>query len=293
MNSHSISSRPGQPPVWITGAGGLIGNYLLQTATRFAPGRRVRGLTRKDLDLTDFDVVRNEFKKDLPALLIHCAALTQTPACQSNPALAQKANVEATAALAEMAADIPFIFFSTDLVFDGRKGNYSETETPNPTNIYAATKLAAEQIVLSNPRHTVVRTSLNFGVSPTGDRGFNEQMAHAWRRGETLRLFTDEFRCPIPAAVTARAVWEIAVKNLTGLFHVAGSEKLSRWEIGQRLAGRRAELNPKIEPDTLANYRGAPRSPDTSLNCAKVQEFLSFRLPGLTDWLAANPDEPL
>ena len=89
----------------------------------------------------------------------------------------------------------------------------------------------------------------------------------------------------------ARAVWELAVQSRPGLYHIAGSERLSRWQIGQLLAARWPHLNPQIEPGSLKQYRGAPRAPNTSLNCTKVQELLSFRLPGLTDWLAAHPDE--
>jgi dTDP-4-dehydrorhamnose reductase len=277
--------------VWITGAGGLIGNYLVRTAPQFATGRNVRGLTRADLDFEDFAAVRREFKKDSPQKIIHCAALSQSPACQKNPALAQKLNVELTALLAELAADIPLIFFSTDLVFDGRQGNYAETDAVNPLSVYAGTKVAAEKIVLANPRHTVIRTSLNGGVSPAGDRGFNEQLRRAFQSGQTLTLFTDEFRSPIPAVVTARVVWEIAAQNLTGIYHVAGSEKLSRLQIGQLLAARWPQFNPRIVAESLASYRGAPRSPDTTLNCAKVQRHLSFPLPGLSEWLAAHPQE--
>jgi dTDP-4-dehydrorhamnose reductase len=157
--------------------------------------------------------------------------------------------------------------------------------------MYAETKVAAERVMLANPKHTVIRTSLNGGTSPTGDRGFNEEMRRAWQAGQTLRLFTDEFRSPIAAEETARAIWELAARSRPGLYHVGGSERLSRWEIGQLLAARWPQLNPRIEPGSLKEYRGAPRAPDTSLNCAKVQQLLSFPLPSLTQWLAAHPDE--
>jgi dTDP-4-dehydrorhamnose reductase len=278
-------------PIWITGAGGLIGSYLVRSAPRFAPDAMVAGLTRAHLDLTDFSTVRAEFRRQDPQLIIHGAALSQSPACQANPALAQKINVEVTRLLAELAAEIPLVFLSTDLVFDGRAGNYDETALVNPLSTYAETKAAAEQIVFANPRHTVFRLSLNGGASPTGDRGFNEQMRRTWQAGQTLRLFTDEFRCPMPAEVTARAIWELAARSKPGLYHLAGSERLSRWQIGQLVAARWPELNPRIEAASVKKYAGAPRAPDTSLNCAKAQALLSFPLPGLTDWLAAHPDE--
>ena len=278
--------------VWVTGAGGLIGNYLVQIAPRFAPAWRVRGLTRADLDLLDARAVRRRFEQDAPRLVIHCAALSNTPACQKEPELARRLNIEVTARLAELAADISFIFLSTDMVFDGRTGNYDERASVNPLSVYAETKVAAEKILLANPKHTVIRTSLNGGTSLTGDRGFNEQLRAAFRGGQRLTLFVDEFRQPIPAVETARAVWELAVLNRPGLYHVAGGERLSRWQIGQLIAARWPQLHPVIEPESLATYRGAPRSPDTSLNCSKAQKLLSFPLPGLTEWLAAHPGEP-
>lgn len=278
-------------PIWITGARGLIGNYLLQTAANFAPGQNVIGLTREQVDLMDYPAVRRLFQQQEPKLVVHCAGLSKSPACQANPGLAYKLNVEMTAQLAQLAAEIPFIFFSTDLVFDGAQGNYDESASVNPLNIYAETKVAAENIVLANPRHTVVRTSLNSGTSPTGDRSFNEEMRRAWQEGNTLNLFTDEFRSPIPAVVTALAVWELAAQNKPGLYHLAGSEKLSRWKIGELLAQRCPHLNPKIHPASLKDYQGAPRSPDTSLNCSKLQNLLGFPLPAFSKWLVEHRDE--
>ena len=277
--------------IWLTGAGGLIGNYLLQSAPVFAPNFHVIGLTRQQLDLTDAPAVRRAFQSQKPQLIIHCAALSKSPVCQANPTLARKLNVEVTSLLAELATDIPFYFFSTDLVFDGRKGNYIETDSVNPLSIYAETKVAAEQIVLANPRHTVIRTSLNAGVSPTGDRAFNEEMRRQWQEGRTLNLFTDEFRSPIPAAVTARAIWGLVARQATGIYHVAGSECLSRWQIGQLLAARHPALQPRVTPGSLKDYQGAPRTPDSSVNCAKAQKLLNFPLPAFTQWLTEHADE--
>ena len=276
---------------WITGANGLIGSHLLRAASVCAPDWAVRGLYRQDLDLMDYGAVRRAFHEQSPQLIIHCAALSRSPACQTDPALARKLNVEVTASLAGLAFETPFILFSSDLVFDGRAGNYDETAPVNPLSVYAETKVAAETIVLANPRHTVIRTSLNGGISPTGDRGFNEEMRRAWQAGRALNLFTDEFRSPIPASATARAVWELVTRDEPGLYHLAGSERLSRWQIGRLLAARWPQLHPKFQPGSLKDYQGALRPPDSSLNCAKVQSRLSFPLPGLTEWLASHPKE--
>lgn len=206
--------------------------------------------------------------------------------------LAWRANVEITRFLAELAHDISFVFFSTDLVFDGRKGHYTETDATNPLHVYGETKLAAEEIVLKNPRHLVVRTSLNGGTSPSGQRAFNEQLHRSLRAaGQGMTLFTDEFRCPIPAVETARAVWDLVEKNCAGLYHVAGAEKLSRLEIGKLLLKRWPEIHTPIKSGLAKDFPGPPRALDTSLDISKVQKVLSAPLPGLSEWLAKHPQE--
>ena len=282
-----------KPLAWITGANGLIGNYLVQIAPQFASAFRVRALTRADFDLLDFAAVRREFEKDRPRLVIHCAAITSVVDAHKNPALARRVNVETTRMLGELAAEIPLVFFSTDLIFDGRKGNYAEADAPNPLHVYGETKVAAEEIVLRNPRHLVVRTSINGGVSRAGNRSFNEQLHHALAQpGQGMTLFTDEFRSPLPAVETARVVWELVQKKCAGIFHVAGAEKLSRWQIGELLVKRWPELTAKINAGSAKDFAGPPRALDTSFDISKVQKILSMPLPGLSTWLAANPNEP-
>jgi dTDP-4-dehydrorhamnose reductase len=279
------------PLAWVTGAGGLIGSNLVRKARAETLGWHVRPLARPELDLADFKAVRRLFEHERPELIIHCAALSKSPQCEAAPDLARRLNVDVTECLAELAAQTRFVFFSSDLVFDGRKGNYEESDVPHALSVYGQTKIAAEAAVLRNPRHTVIRTSLNGGTSPTRDRGFNEEMRRAWEQGKTLRLFTDEFRSPLPVQLAARAVWELAAQDVSGIFHLGGAERLSRWEIGELVARRWPQLNPKIERASLREYQGAPRPPDTSLNSSKIQRVLSFKLPGLAQWLAEHPQE--
>jgi dTDP-4-dehydrorhamnose reductase len=269
---------------WITGAGGLIGSYIVHAAPQ---NWQARGLTRAELELTDFAAVRDAFAGEQPQLIIHCAAMSKTLECERDPQRARLNNVEVTRALCELASDIPLLFFSTDLVFDGRKGNYSENDSPNPLTVYAETKLAAEQIVFANPKHTVVRTSLNAGRTARGN-AFNEQWLAAWRRGETLDLFADEFRSPIGAEVTARAVWELVAAERPSLYHLAGRERISRYDLGCLLAAAAPEVHAQIERGSIQSFASMRRSPDTSLDSSKIQALLSFRLPGISEWLRAN-----
>jgi len=277
--------------VWITGANGLIGNYLIKTAPQYAADYEIRPVTRSDFDLLDFAAVERAFRAEKPNAVIHCAAITVVSDAQKNPEQARRINVEITRHLAALAEEIPFVFFSTDLVFDGRRGDYFETDAPNPLHIYGETKLAAEQIVLKNPRHLVVRTSINSGISASGNRAFNEQLHRSFQQaGQGMTLFTDEFRCPIPAIETARAVWELTTKNCTGLYHVAGAEKLSRFQIGELLIKHWPDIKTQIKSGSAKEFPGLPRALDTSLNISKAQRVLSIPLPAFSQWLVANPD---
>ena len=280
--------KPSEPSIWITGAGGLIGHCLMQTCPAHF---NAIGILRKDLDLMDTGEVEKRFRTDQPSGIIHCAAISKSPVCQKNPTLAHQTNVEATHQLAQLAESIPFIFLSSDLVFDGKQGHYIEPDPPNPLSIYGETKAKAEEMVLRNPQHTVIRTSLNGGQSPTGDRGFNEELHRVLRNGQTMNLFTDEYRSPMAAKITARASWELLAAKSSGVFHIAGAERLSRYDIGRLLTERWGEPNERILAGSLKDYNGPPRAPDTSLCCDKVSQILSFPLPSFSQWLKDHPEE--
>jgi dTDP-4-dehydrorhamnose reductase len=274
-----------KPVAWITGAGGLVGSYLVRTASRWAPAWDARGLTRQDVDLTDETAVRRLWQEHQPAAVIHCAAISRPAVCEQNPELAMKINVGATALLASLASEVPLLFFSSDQVFDGRQGWYVETDRINPVNRYGETKAAAEELVLSNPRHTVIRLALTAGTSATGDRSFVEDMRRSVAANLRLTLFTDEFRSPVPAGVVARAVWELIALKQSGLYHLGGAERLSRMEVGEALAMKYPELASRLQPGSVAAYHGPPRPPDLSMRCEKIQRLLSFPIPGFRSWL--------
>jgi len=276
------------PRAIITGAAGLIGQYLVKTAPRWAPVWDIQGLTRADLDLTDRANVERTWQSIKPNAVIHCAALSRTKACEQDPEQARRINAEITAHLAQLSQAIPFIFLSSGEVFDGSTGWYGETDEPNPINVYGQTKLEAEQAVLQNPRHTVVRIVLTAGTSETGDRSFVEDMYRTAKAGKDVTLYADEFRCPLPAGVIARVIWELVDREQPGLYHLGGSDRLSRWEIGETLLPWCPELKGHLMKGSARNHVGSPRLADLSLRCDKIQSLLSFRIPGFREWLAGR-----
>lgn len=186
-----------KPIALITGASGLIGGYLVRSASRWVPDWDVRAVTRNEVDLTDRARVQRLWDRHRPDLVIHCAALSRTGLCEQDPAQARLINVEATRLLAGLARDVPFIFLSTDQVFDGAKGQYVETDAIHPLNVYGHTKAEAEQVVFENPAHAVVRIALTAGTSPTRDRSFVEDMVRSAAKGRSSHCLQTSFavRC--------------------------------------------------------------------------------------------------
>ena len=258
------------PLVLITGAAGLIGHYLIKTAPHWAPQWDVRGITRQDVDLTDAACLTDVARSLKPLAIIHCAALSRTKDCEQNPKQARRINVEATAHLAQLSQNIPFIFLSSGEVFDGKTGWYRESDEPSPINVYGQTKWEAERIVLQNSRHTVVRIVLTAGTSQHGDRSFVEEMCRVAKAGKDVTLYADEFRCPLPAGVIARVIWELVDRKQPGLYHLGGSERLSRWEIGEVLLPWCPELKGRLVKGSARNHVGSPRPADLSLRCDKI-----------------------
>jgi dTDP-4-dehydrorhamnose reductase len=111
-------------------------------------------------------------------------------------------------------------------------------------------------------------------------------MSQATRSDQTVTLYADEYRCPLPAGVIARAVWELVKGDQPGLYHLGGRERLSRWEIGQALLPWYPEFAGRLVEGSARHHTGGPRPRDLSLRCEKIQSLLSFPLPGFREWLA-------
>jgi dTDP-4-dehydrorhamnose reductase len=169
---------------------------------------------------------------------------------------------------------------STDMVFDGEQGNYREDDEPRPRNEYGRTKAAAERAVGGSAAEAViVRTSLIYGWRPTIARAA-QWMLGALDRGETVRLWSDEMRCPIWVESLAAAVVELAGNDYAGPLHIAGEEQLSRYEFGLALL-RFFDLDSSrvlavpVPPDEM-------RPRDCTLDISRARRLLTTRLPGVS-----------
>jgi dTDP-4-dehydrorhamnose reductase len=289
----------------VTGASGLVGSHVAQQAIGrfdtlgvFQTYRPPRFPSRlESLDLTDASATRAKLEVFHPDIIVHCAALADADRAQREPELARRQNVDATATLAQAARQLGarLVYLSTDLVFDGRKGApYVEEDPPHPLSVYGETKLAAERVVrAADPAWVVARTSLVIGPSPRGDRAVNEKLGLALRAGRRVRLFVDEFRCPISVVDLAAAVLELADSPHQGVFHLVGSERLSRHEIGMRLARCFGWPAAGIEATRTRDVpMNPPRPADLTLDNSRARSALKTQLRGLTETLASPLGNP-
>lgn len=266
--------------VLVTGATGHLGAYLVRELTvrgyEVRPWAHVRpatvcGVPARAVELTDRSEVTSAFREAAPDVVIQAAAMSAVGDCFRDPDRAEAVNVGGTATLAELcaAAGSRLVFVSTDLVFDGERAPYSEVDPPAPLSVYGRTKAAAEHAVLAAAGDAVVRVSLLFGPALGGRPSFFDQQAEGLRAGRPTRLFHDEWRTPLGLATAARALIEIATSDVTGLFHVGGPERMSRLEMGQRLAAYLGTGTAGVVSASRLDVPGEPRPRDVSLDSTR------------------------
>ncbi len=269
----------------ITGASGQIGPYLLRVlrgqghdliAWSHRAAERVEGVTPQSVPLDDEAAIRRAFVDAAPDCVIHAAAMSAIAECLKDPAKAQAVNTRATAVLADLAAEraARLVYLSTDLVFDGEKGNYRETDLARPPTNYGRTKLAGEAPVLAIAGGAVLRLPLIVGPTLTGRAKFYENLLASLRDRRRVDLFHDEWRTPLTPDAVAEAIVLLAGSRVAGLFHVGGPQRLSRYDIGVTIA-RAAGLSPdSIQAvSRLSVPSPEPRSRDTSLDSAKFRRM--------------------
>lgn len=235
----------------VTGASGFLGREVCLAALRRGHevlalgGSRaptVPGVARaRTFDLCAEAALEGLILEEFPHAIVHCAAFPTIEACQADPARAKTLNTEVPMKLAQLCFHLgaKLVHLSTDTVFDGVTGGYQHTDRPAPLNLYGETKAAAEVEVMRYGREhaAVLRTSPIIGNSPGGDRGLHERLFAAWKEGRATSLFTDEIRQPVEVSNLADVTVELCERpNLSGLYHWAGTEAMSRHEIGVRIA---------------------------------------------------------
>ena len=257
-------------------------------APRFCSPREAAQWIEADL-LTDLATL---LERARPTEIIHCAALSRAAECEADPRAARAMNAEVPGQLAGWAEanGARLVHVSTDLVFgakDAPRGGFDEDAPAAPLSEYGRTKLEGERAVLTaSPAATVARLPLLYGDSAGRGLGASDALLEQVDRGETPRLFVDEWRTPLEVSSAAAALVELLDFDAPGVVHLAGPERVSRYELGVEVLTSMglsrdeaaAELSPTRQADLDA---GAPRPRDVSLDATRAAAALSVDLPGV------------
>lgn len=290
--------------VVVFGGLGQVGEALVETAGD--AGRdpeTVVQLGRADADITDPQAVAAALERTTPRVAINCAVFQPVDLCESEPEAAFAVNAVAAGALARACkqASVRLVHLSTDYVFGGPlRRPFKETDMPAPQNVYAASKLAGEHLVLAaSETHMVVRASAVYGRAREGHGStcFAERMLERALAGQQTRVVSDQVVSPTSAHELARAIWGLLECGGTGVFHAAGSGEGTWFEVAKEVF-KAADAIQLLEPTTAAAFAApAPRAPYTALDNARLRQL---GLPDLPPWrralrahlLAAHPDLP-
>lgn len=287
--------------VLVTGAAGFLGSIIVRHLDR--TGYHVVAATRDgrwsgqgaaewiSLDLLDPRGIAAALERAAPDAVVHGAAIGDTRACEQDPALARRVNVEGTRAVAAAcaAAGCRMIFLSSEQVFDGTAAPYADDAPPQPVHEYGRTKAEGERITARlGPRGTTARLALVYGRSPAPGRSASEQLVAALRRGERVRLFVDEWRTPVHAEDAASAIAElVAMAAPPPVLNLAGPERLTRHEFGLAVARHHRLDERLIEGARQADVASIPVRPrDLSLRTDLAQRILARPPRPLADRLS-------
>ncbi len=273
----------------VTGGSGYLGGWVVRlaraawdvTATYLTHPMDESGAVWRRLDLRDEAAVMALVDEVRPSAIIHTAACNPG---YSDDFEATNADGTRHVARAAVACDARLVHLSSDVIFDGRRGNYVERDPPTPLTPYGRSKALAEaEVHASGAEAVIVRTTLIYGWRPTMGR-HTRWIVDGLNAGKPVRLFTDELRCPIWVESLAAAVIELATMSYTGVLHVAGAQPLSRYEFGIRLLRFHG-----IDPDPIIpalSREIAPNRPrDCTLDCARARSLLRTPLPGVDEVL--------
>lgn len=278
----------------ITGASGLLGHALCHSLSLKYEVSGLRNHHAVDLPVhspvrrfRQFRVdLENEFRawcsEHRPDVVIHCAGVTDVDRCEREPEYARHGNVTLTQAVSQAAQSVgaKLVHISTDHLWDGKKPLVQEDTPISPINQYAKTKAQAEEVVLKNHDALILRTNF-FGKGPAWRKSFSDWILERCHSGATATLFDDVFVTPFEVSYLSESMEQLLNLKAVGVFHLCGSERISKYDLGTRIARAHGfDADAIFTRGKLANAElSAPRPQDMSLSVKKAEKFLGHALP--------------
>lgn len=282
--------------ILLTGSNGLLGQKLVGllhrhpdvalVATARGPNRLADlypDLHFVPLDVTDAARVWQVLAQEQPTHVIHTAAMTQVDDCELNKEACWTQNVTAVAHLAAACADlnIHLTHLSTDFIFNGKEGPLTEDAEPDPISHYGASKLAAERAVQATPglRWAIARTVLVYGTLHGGGRSnIVLWVRDSLRKGQQIKVVTDQWRTPTLAEDLAEGCWLLARQSAQGIYHLSGYELLTPFEMAGQVADFFGLDKTLLEPVDSTTFTQPGRRPArTGFIIEKAERELGFQ----------------
>lgn len=297
--------------VLITGASGALGWVLARrlagvcsvTGTYFSHERVPDGVRPVYMDVRNPLSFVRALEAHKPQVIVHAAAMTNPDDCERDPAAAGAVNILGSFIVAQWACQLGSraVYISTDLVFDGKRGDYGEHDEARPLSVYGRSKLKAERDFLKDaswgtvPAPAVIRSSLIYGWGSPASGTFFSGLHRALKRGDGMRLFTDQMRNPILEDDLAEAVVLAIEHDLEGIYHAGGPDAVSRLEFGRAVCEVFGFDERLLEPIAMSDFEYvADRPLDSTLNISKLAGACGFKPRGIGEglrYLAASlPD---
>ncbi|MCP4715849.1 MAG: SDR family oxidoreductase [Deltaproteobacteria bacterium] len=297
MEKQSVSHLP---KIFITGISGFLGTNLLRElagrydiyGTFWSHPLNHCDVTAVKLDITDSRQLSELIAKIQPNIIIHTAAVSSPDYCEQNRDRAWQINVTSTRTLAAAAQknNSRLVFISSDMVFDGSAGMFTESDPTGPVNYYGQTKSEGEVSCLNDCRDAVIlRITLQYGCGSATTQSFSDWLINQLRAGKPANLFHDQFRSPTYAADTARGIERAALESKAGMvYHLAAPDRIDRYAFGQIVAqqyGFSPDLLIKTPMNSIPGAADRPR--DVSLDGSRFTNELNFHPKGVHDGIAA------
>ncbi len=293
--------------VIVTGAAGLLGQHLIRCLESSRdlhpevsilavdkaadPFKHVTDLRYIQADLTEFNSIKPTIENFNPDIIFNCASYNDVDGAEENRKLADDMNRHLVENLLKLSFE-RIIHFSSDYVFNGLHGPYSEDDTPDPINHYGQTKYESEKILRdSGKNHLIIRSNVLYGTGINIKPNFITWLINSLRRSKSVRIVTDQFSNPTYAGNLAEAAMEAAQKDFTGTLNIAGKDYLSRHEAALKAAAF-FNLDPKlITPVKTADLEQKARRPlRGGLKIDRAEKLLKTKLFGLDEGLGLMRD---
>lgn len=226
------------------------------------------------VDVTNTNQMESFFEKTTFDWFIHAAAYTNVDACEENKLLAEKVNAESVDIIAKLCAqhNRKLCLISTDYVFDGEIGNYSEDAPTNPLQHYGLTKLRGEdKLIRTGIEHIILRTSVLWSKTK---HNFVTWVKTELSNGKTIKLAEDQIVCPTSTETLGNMILSLTSQNRFGLFNATGSTPHSRFEMG-KIIQRKFDLGGEIIPCSIRDFDfAAARPQNSSLDVSKISQYV-------------------